>query len=245
MTTLTSVKYITQQELLDVLPRTMYGEKESGAPGPQLGHTMPVGLPFWLGVNKPFNLVKLKRKKKHTRLNDDSILPWQHCSWTLPYNDYRARQKPKVCCRLYKEENNDKRFGSATMRLWLDFVYAGASWNLFNYAFLEFCELKMRRVLPLSAGCKLELQLQGSVDLEKTHVNLSPSSLLGQSWLTTSEASVTQGLNLAALHSLPYAATGNLWPQVHWESHTCVAASKTTADSVMFLNCVVPFTNSV
>lgn len=25
MTTLTSVKYITQQELLDVLPRTMYG----------------------------------------------------------------------------------------------------------------------------------------------------------------------------------------------------------------------------
>lgn len=58
MTTLTSVKYITQQELLDVLPRTMYGEKGNAAPGPQLGHTMPVGLPFWLGVNNPFNLRK-------------------------------------------------------------------------------------------------------------------------------------------------------------------------------------------
>lgn len=46
MTTLTSVKYITQQELLDVLPRTMYGEKGNAAPEPQLGHTMPVGLPF-------------------------------------------------------------------------------------------------------------------------------------------------------------------------------------------------------
>lgn len=46
MTTLTSVKYITQQELLDVLPRTMYGERENAAPGPQLGRTMPVGLPF-------------------------------------------------------------------------------------------------------------------------------------------------------------------------------------------------------
>lgn len=46
MTTLTSVKYITQQELLDVLPRTMYEEKGNAAPEPQLGHTMPVGLPF-------------------------------------------------------------------------------------------------------------------------------------------------------------------------------------------------------
>lgn len=83
------------------------------------------------------------------------------------------------------------------------------------------------------------------MDLEKTPVNPSPSSLLGQSWLATSEAPVTQGLNPAALHSLPYAATGNLWPQVHQESHTCMAASKAMTGSVMFLNCVVPSTGTV
>lgn len=137
MTTLTSVKHITQQELSDVLPRTMYGEKGNAAPGPQLGHTMPVGLPFWLGVSKPFNLVRLKRSKRQGRASIHIFLPYKayltHSSSTLPYNGQMkhccACQRPNVYCRLYMEGKNEMRFGSATVRSWLDFMYLKASWS--------------------------------------------------------------------------------------------------------------------
>lgn len=165
MSTLTSVKYITQQELLDVLPRTMYGERGNAAPGPQLGHTMPVGLPFWLGVSKPFNLVRLKRKKK-TGWSFYSYLfslikpTWQHSGSTLPYNGevnhYGACQRPNVYCRLYVEEKNEMRFGSATVRLRLDFVYLEASWSP-SRLLLFWSSVNWRwGALPPSAGSKLE-----------------------------------------------------------------------------------------
>lgn len=105
--------------------------------------------------------------------------------------------------------HHEMRLGSATVRLWLDSVDLKASWIPSRCphlpAFWSLCELEMRGVLlPRSAaGSKLESLLQGSLDHEKTPVNLSLSSLLGQSWPVTSEAPLTQGLNPAALHSLP------------------------------------------
>lgn len=174
---------------------------------------------------------------------------WQHSGSTLPYNGEMnhcgACQRPNVHCRLYvggKEWNEVwqcHREVAAGFR-----VSRGILEPVQTAPLLEFCELEMRGALPLSAGSKLESLLWGSVDHEKTPVNPPPSSLLGQSWLVTSEAPVTQGLNPAALHSLPYAATGNLWPQVHRESHTCMAASKAKAGSVVFLNRVVASTGS-
>lgn len=175
MTTLTSVKYITQQELLDVLPRTMYGEKGNAAPGPQLGHTMPVGLPFWLGVSKPFNLVRLKGKKDRVEflfISFRLIKPtWQHSGSTLPYNGemnhYGACQRPNVHCRLYVEEKIEMRFGSATVRLRLDFVYLEASWSpsrrpLFwssvNWRWEE-CSLFLR-ALSWSLCCRVQWTLR-------------------------------------------------------------------------------------
>jgi len=67
MTTLTSVKCTAQQEILDMRHRTIYRGKSNVAPVPQLGHAMPVGLPFWLGVSKPFNVVEKKKKLKRKK----------------------------------------------------------------------------------------------------------------------------------------------------------------------------------
>lgn len=206
MTTLTPVKYITQQELLDALPRTMYGEKGNAAPGTQLGHTMPVDLPFWLGVSKPFNKVTLKRKKKKKQggVCIHIFLPYKAyltTSSTFPYNGEmnrcRACQRP-MCTANYGEKNK-MRFGSATVRLRLDFVHLEASWSPSRRPCFWSSVNWSRGGLLVSAGSKLESLLLGSVDHEKT---LSLSSLLGQSWLVTSEAPMTQGLNPAALLSL-------------------------------------------
>lgn len=164
MTTLTSVKYITQQELLDVLPRTMYGEKGNAAPGPQLGHTMPVGLPFWLGLSKPFNLDY--KAKRQGGVSIHIFLPYKACL-TILVQHFPTMGKWTITMHV------------RGLMCIADFtVHGGKDWNkvwqchrevtaglrvsrgilepVQTASLLEFRELEMRGVLPLSAGSKFE-----------------------------------------------------------------------------------------
>lgn len=58
---------------------------------------------------------------------------WQHRGSTLLHNGkinyHGSCQRHDVYCRLLKGERSEMRFGSATVRLWLDFVYLEASWS--------------------------------------------------------------------------------------------------------------------
>lgn len=67
-------------------------------------------------------------------------------------------QRPNVYPQIiHGGEENETRLGSATVRLWLDFCASQGVLEPIQMApLLEFCELEMRGVLPLSAGSKLE-----------------------------------------------------------------------------------------
>lgn len=60
MTTLTPVKYITQQELLDVLPRTMYEEKGKSATA---GTYHASGLDVLIRGKSAFQVSLIEKKK--------------------------------------------------------------------------------------------------------------------------------------------------------------------------------------
>lgn len=201
-------------------PEQCTREKGNVAPEPQLGHNMPKDLPFRLGVSKPFTLVQLKKRKKKKILSIPIFLRYKSyltINWfntSLQWGNEPLWCMSQAQCALQiiyagKELNevwqchHEVATGFHVSRGILDVIQNAPT-------LLEFCKLKMRVLLALCVGFKLESLPQGSVDLEKTPVNQSPSSLLGQSWLATSEAPVTQGLNPAALHSLPCTATGNL-----------------------------------
>lgn len=112
----------------------MHGEKRNAAPGPKLGHTMPVDLPFWLGVSKPFNEVRLKRKKDRVGfvfIYFCLIKPtWQQVQHFPTMGKWTVAEHVRGPCVLQiMEEKTKLRFGSATVRLWLDFVHLKASWS--------------------------------------------------------------------------------------------------------------------
>lgn len=96
---------------------------------------------------------------------------WQHSGSTLPYNGemnhYGACQRPNVYCRLYMEEKIEMRFGSATVRLRLDFVHLEASWSPSRRSLVwssvnwrwEECSLFLR-ALSWSLRCRVQWTLR-------------------------------------------------------------------------------------
>lgn len=108
------------------------------SPGPQLGFTMPTGMPSWLGGKLTFQLsenkkglcsdsfwflLQILRDYKHSK---------HHCIWNIiQYCACHCSQMPITYC-LGKKKT---RFGSATVRLWLDFVCLEATWIPSRQAF--------------------------------------------------------------------------------------------------------------
>lgn len=107
------------------------------SPGPQLGFTMPTDMPSWLGGKLTFQLSENEKKG----LCSDSFCKFyvttcgskHHCIWNIiQYYTCHCSQMPITLC-LGKKKT---RFGSATVRLWLNFVCLGATWIPSRQAFL-------------------------------------------------------------------------------------------------------------
>lgn len=116
--------------------------------------------------------------------------------------------------------------------------------------------LILSRLLPLFLSsvnwceeCSLFLQaLSFAVGIsgpwKNTPVNPSPSSFLGKSWLATSKAPVTQGLNPDAPIPCLVQPLG-IYDLKFIRNHTCVALSKAKPCSAMYLNCSVSSTGTI